>query len=85
MDVANTIWVVSYFAVLIGLSAYGMHRISIVYLFLKHQAHRPQPKSHFETLPKVTVQLQSSNGLCWGAEYSAAVRNDAAQFKARSD
>jgi 6-phosphogluconolactonase (cycloisomerase 2 family) len=35
--------------------------------------------------PTVTVQLQSSNGLCWAAEYSTALRNDAAQYKARSD
>jgi hypothetical protein len=35
--------------------------------------------------PTVTVQLHSSNGLCWEAEYSTFLRNDAAQYKARSD
>ncbi|MEM0896188.1 MAG: cellulose synthase family protein [Verrucomicrobiota bacterium] len=63
MDVANTIWVVSYFLVLIGLSAYGVHRFSMVYLFLKHLRHKPKPKATFGTLPRVTVQLPIFNEL----------------------
>jgi hypothetical protein len=34
---------------------------------------------------RVTVQLRSSEGACWGAEYSSATRNDATRFKATSD
>jgi hypothetical protein len=34
---------------------------------------------------RVTVQLRSSEGACWGADYSTATRNDAAHFKATSD
>ncbi len=63
MDVANTIWVVSYFLVLIGLSAYGIHRFSMVYLFLKHSGHKPKPQAKYENLPKVTVQLPIFNEL----------------------
>jgi hypothetical protein len=33
----------------------------------------------------VTVQLRSSEGACWGADYSSATRNDATHFKATSD
>jgi hypothetical protein len=33
----------------------------------------------------VTVQLRSSEGACWGADYSSAARNDATHFKATSD
>lgn len=35
--------------------------------------------------PKVTVQLKSSGGECWEATYSAPTKNDATQFKAKSD
>jgi hypothetical protein len=40
------------------------------------------------TLPlatPVTAQLQASNGSCWNAAYPAAMRNDAAEFRAKSD
>jgi cysteine-rich repeat protein len=35
--------------------------------------------------PRVTVQLQSSDGECWEAIYSTATRNDAGAFSAKSD
>src|SRR5438094_409250 len=34
-SVVDIIWAVSYLSVLIGLSAYGIHRYCIIYLFLK--------------------------------------------------
>ena len=46
---------------LIGLSAYGIHRYSIIYLFLKHRGRTPEPVSRFESLPIVTVQLPIYN------------------------
>jgi len=57
----HTIWSLSYLIVLLGLSAYGIHRYSIIYLFLKHRKRRIEPKSHFEELPRITVQLPLYN------------------------
>lgn len=59
----NTIWTICYFAVVIGLSLYGLHRYSIIYLFLKYRNQRPEPQGHFEQLPRVTVQLPVYNEL----------------------
>jgi len=55
------IWTTCYLSVLFGLSAYGIHRYCIIYLFLKHRNRPPKPAGHFEQLPKVTVQLPIFN------------------------
>ncbi len=55
------IWTICYLTVLLGLSAYGVHRYCIIYLFLKHRKREPQPLSHFAQLPKVTMQLPVFN------------------------
>src|SRR5919109_2272319 len=55
------IWTACYLAVLIGLSAYGVHRYFIIYLFLKHRKREPMPLGRFERLPKVTMQLPIFN------------------------
>src|SRR5213082_3289534 len=55
------IWTACYLAVLIALSAYGLHRYFIIYLFLKHRKRAPVPAGHFEKLPRVTVQLPIFN------------------------
>src|SRR5467141_5284752 len=55
------IWTACYLAVLIGLSAYGVHRYFIIYLFLKNRKREPVPAGRFEQLPKVTVQLPIFN------------------------
>ena len=54
-------WV--YFGILGLLSVYGAYRYRLVYLFLRYQKHRPQPKSRFAPgrLPRVTVQLPLFN------------------------
>ncbi|HXU40629.1 MAG TPA: glycosyltransferase [Blastocatellia bacterium] len=54
-------WV--YFLILGLLSVYGIYRYRLVYLFLRYQKHRPQPKSKFmaDGLPRVTVQLPLFN------------------------
>ncbi len=57
------IWTICYLAVLIGLSAYGVHRYFIIYLFLKYRKRAPVPAGHFEQLPRVTVQLPIFNEL----------------------
>src|SRR5258708_37004827 len=44
-----------------GLSAYGVHRYFIIYLYLKNRKRAPAPAHYFEQLPKVTVQLPIFN------------------------
>src|SRR5436190_8625966 len=60
-SVGYAIWTICYLSVLIGLSAYGVHRYFIIYLFLKHRKREPIPLGRFEQLPKVTVQLPIFN------------------------
>jgi cellulose synthase/poly-beta-1,6-N-acetylglucosamine synthase-like glycosyltransferase len=55
------IWSICYLSVLLGLSAYGVHRYFIIYLFLKHRKKPTLPAGHFEELPKVTMQLPIYN------------------------
>jgi len=57
----DVVWTFCYLSVLIGLSGYGLHRYFIVYLFLKNRRRVPQPLSHFEQLPVITVQLPLFN------------------------
>jgi cellulose synthase/poly-beta-1,6-N-acetylglucosamine synthase-like glycosyltransferase len=55
------IWTICYLTVLFGLSAYGIHRYVIIYLFLKNRKREPKPLSRFNQLPKVTMQLPIFN------------------------
>lgn len=55
------IWTICYLSVLIGLSAYGIHRYFIIYLFLKHRKRASTPRSRFAELPMVTMQLPIFN------------------------
>ena len=55
------IWAICYLSVLVGLSAYGVHRYFIIYLFLKNRKRKPVPAARFEQLPVVTVQLPIFN------------------------
>jgi len=55
------IWTICYLSVLVGLSAYGVHRYFIIYLFLKNRKREPVPAARFEQLPVVTVQLPIFN------------------------
>ena len=58
---AAIIWTICYMTVLLGLSAYGIHRYVIIYLFLKHRKRGAVPAGHFDQLPKVTMQLPIFN------------------------
>jgi cellulose synthase/poly-beta-1,6-N-acetylglucosamine synthase-like glycosyltransferase len=60
-SLASIIWTICYMSVLIGLSAYGIHRYVIIYLFLKHRKRGAVPAGHFDELPKVTMQLPIFN------------------------
>lgn len=61
VNLGYILWTICYLTVLIGLSLYGIHRYSIIYLFLKHRKHEPKPLGRFEKLPKVTIQLPIFN------------------------
>ena len=60
-SVGYLIWTICYLSVLVGLSAYGVHRYFIIYLFLKYRKRPTLPVGHFEKLPKVTMQLPIFN------------------------
>jgi cellulose synthase/poly-beta-1,6-N-acetylglucosamine synthase-like glycosyltransferase len=51
-----------YFAVMLALAFYGVHRYTMCYVYYKKRAnYQPNPKRHFEELPRVTVQLPIFN------------------------
>ncbi|MGB8260431.1 MAG: cellulose synthase family protein [Terracidiphilus sp.] len=51
-----------YFAVMIILSLYGIHRYTMVYLYYKYRSkYTSEPPEHFEELPRVCVQLPIFN------------------------
>jgi len=51
-----------YFAVMIVLAIYGVHRYQLVYLYFKHRKNaNPEPPGHFAELPRITVQLPIYN------------------------
>src|ERR1700746_2190958 len=60
-SLGHIVWTFCYLTVLIGLSAYGVHRYFIIYLFLKNRKRKAEPVHHFAQLPKVTMQLPIFN------------------------
>jgi cellulose synthase/poly-beta-1,6-N-acetylglucosamine synthase-like glycosyltransferase len=51
-----------YFAVMIVLAIYGVHRYTLVYLYFKNRKNYvAEPPLHFEELPRITVQLPIYN------------------------
>jgi len=51
-----------YFAVMIVLSAYGIHRYTLCYQYFKYRKnYNPNPPEQFDELPRVTVQLPMYN------------------------
>ncbi|MFL6583222.1 MAG: cellulose synthase family protein [Chthoniobacterales bacterium] len=59
----SILWTICYLSVLLGLSAYGIHRYCIIYLFLKHRDKPMLPIARFDELPQVTMQLPVFNEL----------------------
>lgn len=57
----HIVWTFCYLAVLLGLSAYGVHRYFIIYLFLKNRKRKAEPARQFAQLPRVTMQLPIFN------------------------
>jgi cellulose synthase/poly-beta-1,6-N-acetylglucosamine synthase-like glycosyltransferase len=50
-----------YVAILVSVAIYGFHRYLLVYLYLKHRHNGYLPKSHFQDLPRITIQLPMYN------------------------
>jgi cellulose synthase/poly-beta-1,6-N-acetylglucosamine synthase-like glycosyltransferase len=59
--VGSLLWTICYFIVVLGLSAYGVHKYSIIYLYFKNRHRKPAAASKFDVLPVVTVQLPIYN------------------------
>ncbi|MFQ6672592.1 MAG: glycosyl transferase family 2, partial [Candidatus Tectimicrobiota bacterium] len=57
MSLLNAGVLTIYFAVLIVLALYGLHRYLMVYLYYKHRSSRPRLAARLDRLPAVTVQL----------------------------
>lgn len=56
-----TLWLLCYVLVFAGLSAFGAHRLRILWLYWRHRRQEPPPAGRFDTLPVVTVQLPVFN------------------------
>jgi len=53
---------IPYFAVMIVLSLYGVHRYTLCYLYHRYRKnYDPNPPQHFDELPRVTIQLPMFN------------------------
>ena len=58
----DALMLMPYFAVMIVLSFYGIHRYTMAYQYFKHRKnYSPDPPKRFEDLPRVTVQLPIFN------------------------
>ena len=55
------LWFTSYLFVSAGLSAFGAHKLKVLYTFWKHRRNAPQAPATFAELPVVTVQLPIFN------------------------
>src|SRR3989338_3647327 len=61
MTPVETLVLAAYFFVLLILAVYGWHRYYLVYVYMKHKHEQPVPKSTFDELPAVTIQLPLYN------------------------
>jgi len=59
----DTLLLTAYFAVLLTLAIFGMHRYLMVFLYYRYRHRRPRIEARFEELPTVTVQLPVYNEL----------------------
>lgn len=57
----DSILLLSYFAVLLVLAIFGLHRYWMVYRYYRYRRNRPVPGKRLESLPRVTVQLPVFN------------------------
>jgi cellulose synthase/poly-beta-1,6-N-acetylglucosamine synthase-like glycosyltransferase len=58
----DALMLIPYFAVMILLALYGIHRYTLCYQYFRYKKnYNPNPSGHFDTLPMVTVQLPIFN------------------------
>jgi cellulose synthase/poly-beta-1,6-N-acetylglucosamine synthase-like glycosyltransferase len=58
----DTLLLLPYFIVMIVLAAYGIHRYTMCYQYFRYRKnYNPNPTSHFDDLPRVTIQLPIYN------------------------
>jgi cellulose synthase/poly-beta-1,6-N-acetylglucosamine synthase-like glycosyltransferase len=55
------LWFTSYILVSVGLSAFGAHKVKVLYGYWKHRKQRPVAAGEFTELPFVTIQLPIYN------------------------
>lgn len=55
------LWLSSYIILCLGLSAFGAHKIKVLYGYWRHRKNPPVPQGRFEELPRVTIQLPLYN------------------------
>jgi cellulose synthase/poly-beta-1,6-N-acetylglucosamine synthase-like glycosyltransferase len=61
LALGSPLWNLCYLLVLLGLTGYGLHRCSIIWLFLRHRRDLTEPTGHFADTPRITVQLPLYN------------------------
>lgn len=52
---------IGHFSLLFLLSLFGLHRISLIFRWIRHRHKQPKIKQHFTELPKITVQIPLYN------------------------
>lgn len=75
METWKLLIIYSYFAVMLLLSVYGIHRYFLVFLYYHNKKNRPKPKRRFRELPRITVQLPLYNEACVVTRLIEAVCN----------
>jgi cellulose synthase/poly-beta-1,6-N-acetylglucosamine synthase-like glycosyltransferase len=61
MTLVESLFLATYFLVLVVLSIYGSHRYVMAYLYYKYKGNLAAPLSRWERLPRVTIQLPIFN------------------------
>ncbi|MCB1209260.1 MAG: glycosyltransferase, partial [Verrucomicrobiales bacterium] len=61
MEWDKIIWLSCYVLVFAGLSAFGAHRIKVLWHYWRHRLDVPKPLFEFKELPRVTIQLPIFN------------------------
>jgi cellulose synthase/poly-beta-1,6-N-acetylglucosamine synthase-like glycosyltransferase len=67
------LWFTSYILVSLGLSAFGAHKVKVLYGYWKYRKQRPTALSEFTELPTVTIQLPIFNEADVMDELAAAI------------
>ena len=61
MEALHVAGTILYFALLVVLSLYGLHRYWMIYLYFRHRNETPKPAGRLAELPRLTVQLPLYN------------------------